>query len=219
MPVTGSSVYLCEAKPIVVEGLIRVAISSELFHLCGHSGEILDAFPEIEHLRPDIILIGGPGHDRTLPNIISKLLSIAPSSKIVLWPDTELAANVTIRCLQMGAVGVLRKSAPVSQMLDCLSRVAKGEIWLEGSLESLDAGHEERVRLPRLTRRERDIVEHLCRGLKNKEIAEALLITPGTVKTHLMHVFEKTGMKDRFQLALHGRELLGPVEAGREGAS
>ena len=219
MPVTGSSVYLCEAKPIVVEGFIRVAFSSELFHLCGHSGEILDAFSEIERLRPDIILLGGPGNGRTLPNIISKLLSIAPSSKIVLWPDTELAANVTIRCLQMGAVGVLRKSAPVSQMLDCLSRVAKGEIWLEGSLESLDAGHEERVRLPRLTRRERDIVEHLCRGLKNKEIAEALLITPGTVKTHLMHVFEKTGMKDRFQLALHGRRLLGPVEAGREGAS
>lgn len=216
---TGPSVYLCEAKPIVVEGLIRVASSSEFFHLCGHSGGILDALPEIENLRPDIILIGGPGNGRTFPNIIPKLLSIAPSSKIVLWPDTELAANETVRCFHMGAVGVLRKSAPVSQMLDCLNRVAKGEIWLEGSLESLDAGHEERVRLPRITRRERDIIEHLCRGLKNKEIAEALSITPGTVKTHLMHVFEKTGMKDRFQLALHGRQLLDLVEVGRERAS
>lgn len=219
VPVTGSSVYLCEAKPIVVEGLIRVASSSEIFYLCGHSSEILDAFPEIENLRPDIILLGGPGTGRTLPNLIPKVLSIAPSSKIVLWPDTELAANETVRCLQMGAVGVLRKSAPVSQMLDCLSRVAKGEIWLERSLESLDSGNEERARLPRITRRERDIIEHLCRGLKNKEIAEALAITPGTVKAHLMHVFEKTGMKDRFQLALHGRQLLDSIEVGRERAS
>ena len=219
MPVTGSSVYLCEAKPIVVEGLIRVASFSDVFHLCGHCGDVADAFSEIESLHPDIILLGGPGPGRTLPNIIPKLHSISPGSKIVLWPDAELAANETVRCLQTGAVGILRKSAPVSQMLDCLSRVAKGEIWLERSLESLDTGNEERVRPPRITRRERDIIEHLCRGLKNKEIAEALAITPGTVKTHLMHVFEKTGMKDRFQLALHGRQLLDSVEAGRDRAS
>ena len=219
MPVTGSSVYLCEAKPIVVEGFIRVASSSELFHLCGHASEVLNAFPEIESLHPEILLIGGAGSGRTLPNVIPKLHSISPSSKIVLWPDAELAANETVRCLQLGAAGVLRKSAPVSQILDCLSRVAKGEIWLEKSLDSLDSGNEERVRPPRITRRERDIIEHLCRGLKNKEIAEALAITPGTVKTHLMHVFEKTGMKDRFQLALHGRQLLDSVEVDRERAT
>ena len=56
--------------------------------------------------------------------------------------------------------------------------------------------------------REREIVEFVCRGMKNKEIAEALSITPGTVKVHLMHIFEKTGVKDRFQLALQGRQFL-----------
>jgi len=219
VPVTGTSVYLCESKPIVVEGLIRVASSGELFHLCGHSSEVLDALPEIEELRPNIVLMGGAGASRTLPSIIPKLFSVSPASKIVLWPDNEFAANETVRCLQLGVVGILRKSAAVSQMLDCLSRVAKGEIWLERSLDALDNGNHERVRPPRITRRERDIIEHLCRGLKNKEIAEALDITPGTVKTHLMHVFEKTGMKDRFQLALHGRQLLDSVEVDRERAS
>jgi DNA-binding NarL/FixJ family response regulator len=59
-----------------------------------------------------------------------------------------------------------------------------------------------------LTPRERDIVHHVCGGLKNKEIATALSITAGTVKVHLMHIFEKTGVKDRFELAVHGRKLL-----------
>jgi DNA-binding NarL/FixJ family response regulator len=203
----------------VVEGLIRIAACSDLFHLCGHAAEVADAIPEIESLRPDIILIGGSGPGRGLPAIIPKLLAIAPSCRIVLWPDGELAAHETVRCLQMGAMGVLRKSATVSQMLDCLNRVAKGEVWLEKSLDSNDGGMDERPRVPRITRRERDIIEHLCRGLKNKEIAEALAITPGTVKTHLMHVFEKTGMKDRFQLALHGRQLLDSTEFRRERAS
>ena len=52
-------------------------------------------------------------------------------------------------------------------------------------------------------------MHHVCGGLKNKEIAEALAITPGTVKVHLMHIFEKTGVKDRFELAVQGRRLLG----------
>ena len=55
---------------------------------------------------------------------------------------------------------------------------------------------------------------HVCGGLKNKEIAEALAITSGTVKVHLMHIFEKTGVKDRFELAVHGRRLVGHSHAG-----
>ena len=47
------------------------------------------------------------------------------------------------------------------------------------------------------------------RGLKNKQIAESLSITTGTVKVHLMHIFEKTGVKDRFELAMYGRKLRG----------
>jgi DNA-binding NarL/FixJ family response regulator len=52
-------------------------------------------------------------------------------------------------------------------------------------------------------------VRLVCRGLRNKQIAENLHITPGTVKVHLMHIFEKTGLKDRLALAVHGRELAG----------
>ena len=47
------------------------------------------------------------------------------------------------------------------------------------------------------------------RGLKNKQIGDALNITTGTVKVHLMHIFEKTGVRDRFELAMYGRKLRG----------
>jgi DNA-binding NarL/FixJ family response regulator len=60
----------------------------------------------------------------------------------------------------------------------------------------------------RLTKRERQIVETVSKGMKNKQIAETLGITPGTVKVHLMHIFEKTGARNRFQLALQGPQLL-----------
>ena len=62
---------------------------------------------------------------------------------------------------------------------------------------------------PRLTPREEEILTLVMRGMKNKQIADALSITTGTVKVHLMHIFEKTGVKDRFELAMYGRKIRG----------
>ena len=81
-------------------------------------------------------------------------------------------------------------------------------MWIEGSSEQSSDGSERRT-APRLTPREKQIVHQICEGQKNKEIAHALSITAGTVKVHLMHIFEKTGVKDRFELAIQGRKLLG----------
>ena len=77
-----------------------------------------------------------------------------------------------------------------------------------GSPEQSGDGSDRRS-APRLTPRERQIVHQICEGRKNKEIAQELSITAGTVKVHLMHIFEKTGVKDRFELAIQGRKLLG----------
>ncbi|MGH9660647.1 MAG: response regulator transcription factor, partial [Bryobacteraceae bacterium] len=102
-------------------------------------------------------------------------------------------------------------------VLECLRAVAQGNIWIENSMSSQVAGYLSRRNLPRLTRREQEIVGLICRGMKNKQIGEALAITTGTVKVHLMHIFEKTGVKDRFELALEAHKLV-PGEA-REGES
>jgi DNA-binding NarL/FixJ family response regulator len=112
------------------------------------------------------------------------------------------------RALRCGARGILKKTLPVAALLECLREVARGNVWIEGSAEQSPDGADRRS-TPRLTPREKQIVQQICEGQKNKEIAEALSITAGTVKVHLMHIFEKTGVKDRFELAIQGRKLLG----------
>ena len=62
-----------------------------------------------------------------------------------------------------------------------------------------------------LTPREQEIIALVARGLKNREIAAALSIATGTVKIHIMHIFEKTGIRDRFELAMYGLKMAGPV--------
>ena len=129
----------------------------------------------------------------------------APFSEIVVW-----AANISdvesFRLLQAGARGVVRKTANVSVLLDCLQSVVRKQIWTE-SLVAEDDSPLRRPRTRPLTPREQQVAELVSKGMKNREIAEALSIATGTVKIHLMHIFEKTGIRDRFELALHGLRL------------
>jgi DNA-binding NarL/FixJ family response regulator len=138
---------------------------------------------------------------------ISDVKSVHPRCQPVLWVQ-DLAEIDCFRALQIGARGVLKKTLPVESVRECLRSVSQGNIWIEGSVEQNRPGFERRA-APRLTPREREIVKQICAGMKNKEIAGTLSITAGTVKVHLMHIFEKTGVKDRFELAIHGRKLLG----------
>ena len=88
-------------------------------------------------------------------------------------------------------------------VLDCLHTVARDEIWTE----TLYLPRQSEAPPPRprsLTPREHEIITLVARGLKNREIAEELTIATGTVKIHIMHIFEKTGIRDRFELAMYG---------------
>lgn len=207
------TVFACEAQPIVVEGLIKVLGEAEDFEYAGSSPNLGEALEDLHRRRPDIILVDQAAGLKVVFQFISDVKSTSPHSQPVLWVN-DLAEIDCFRALQLGARGILKKTLPVSSVLDCLRSVGAGNVWIESSLSDHVMGTLDRRSSPRLTPREKEIVHHVCGGLKNKEIADALSITPGTVKVHLMHIFEKTGVKDRFELAVHGRRLLGVEHAG-----
>ena len=201
------SVFVCETHPIAIEGLRRVLSDSEEFELVGAvntSGEVL---PPVEQQKPDLLLLDQSIGLRTALQLIGEIRNVSPQTRGIMWVN-ELAEPECLRCLQAGARGVVRKNQPISVLYECLRSVAAGGLWLEHSLAQPVAGLGSRRNTPKFTPREREIVEQVCRGLKNKQIAEALSITPGTVKVHLMHIFEKAGVRDRFELAVQGGKLL-----------
>jgi two-component system, NarL family, nitrate/nitrite response regulator NarL len=201
------TVFACDSQPIVLEGLQKILSQSEEFQLLGLSSNLIEALGAVREYRPDILLVDHTGGLKMLFQFISDARSLCPQCQPVLWVN-DLAEIDCFRALQVGARGVFKKTLPVNSLMDCLKAVARGDIWIEGSVEQLSPGFERRS-APRLTPREREIVKQVCAGLKNKEIAGTLSITAGTVKVHLMHIFEKTGVKDRFELAIQGRKLLG----------
>jgi DNA-binding NarL/FixJ family response regulator len=206
------TVFACESQPIVLEGLAKVLADCHDLEFVGSAGTLSDALEALRQRHPDVLLVDQTPGLKVVFQFISDAKSTSPRCQPVLWVN-DLAEIDCFRALQLGARGILKKTLPIPSVIECLRSVGRGNVWIESSLSEHMGGSIDRRSTPRLTPREKEIVHHVCGGMKNKEIAEALTITPGTVKVHLMHIFEKTGVKDRFELAVHGRRLLGVEHA------
>ena len=209
------SVFACESQPIVVEGLQRVLANCDDLVFSGWASKAGDALEAIQRVRPDVVLIDGSVGLTAALRLLGNLKTSAPAH-CVLWV-VDLPEMDAFRALQIGARGILKKSLPISTLLECLREVAAGQIWMQQSDQA--TRFLERKEASRLTPREKEVVRLICRGFRNKQIAENLHITPGTVKVHLMHIFEKTGLKDRLALAVHGRELAGVEPLSNDAAA
>ena len=203
------TVYVCEPQPIIVEGLRQVVESSGDLEFAGDSRSGYEAIDRIGDSQPTVVLLDyGTGLKPTF-DLLTKIRARSARSHTVLWVN-QLTEVESFRALQTGARGILKKSMPVRTIVECLRAVGQGNLWIENSISNQVVGFLNRRNLPRLTPRESEIVSLVSRGMKNRQIADELRITTGTVKVHLMHIFEKTGVKDRFELALEAQKLLGP---------
>ncbi len=200
--------FICESQPVVVEGLAGILTGNPELELIGSSPNPVESIARIAELKPDLVMVDQSSGLRAVFTFLTDLKAASPGTRAVLW-IVDLAEIECFRALQLGARGILRRSLPIPTMIECLLTVGRGNLWLENSISDQVVGFLNRKSSNRLTPREREIVRAVCRGMKNKEIAEHLHITPGTVKVHLMHIFEKTGVKDRFELAVQGPKLLG----------
>jgi two-component system nitrate/nitrite response regulator NarL len=202
------TVFACESQPIVLAGLAKILANCDDLEFIGSAPNPTEALETVRQRHPDVILIDQSPGLKSVFQFLSDVKNTSSRCQPVLWVN-DLAEIDCFRALQIGARGILKKTLPVESVLECVRSVAHGNVWIESSLSEHVMGSFDRRAAPRLTPREKEIVHHVCGGLKNKEIADALSITAGTVKVHLMHIFEKTGVKDRFELAVHGRRLLG----------
>jgi two-component system nitrate/nitrite response regulator NarL len=207
------SVFACEAQPVAIEGLQKVLGICDDLALLGTVSKITDALDAISSLRPDVALVDLSAGLAPAIRLVTSLKAASVPSHIVLWV-VDLPEMEAFRALQMGVRGILKKTLPVAKLIECLREVGAGKIWMDDSEHV--AQFIQRKEASRLTPREKEVVRLICRGMKNKQIAENLHITAGTVKVHLMHIFEKTGLKDRLALAVHGRELAGTENQSKE---
>jgi DNA-binding NarL/FixJ family response regulator len=197
-----------------VEGLQSVVGRHPELRIIGHATDLCVAVAEFRRARADIFLLGQPPSAKSVLPLLGQAREADLGASLVVWVNDVSEVDL-FRASQMGARGIVRKTQSADTLVECLRTVGRGSVYLESGFGSRANSAPQRNGALRITPREREIVDFVCRGMKNKEIADELSITLGTVKVHLMHIFEKTGVRDRFQLAVQGRQLLSGAEESR----
>jgi DNA-binding NarL/FixJ family response regulator len=172
--------------------------------LAADGGEALQL---VQEHSPDVLVLDllmpeADGFEvlRTLDHAGSKVAAV------VLTASTNRADYV--QAVQLGARGLVLKGDPPQKLFAAIRAVAGGELAFSEDIAQqvlasmAGAGHEESAVLKRLSERERQIAALVARGLKNRDIAAELNISENTVKRHLQSIFDKTGARDRLELAV-----------------
>jgi DNA-binding NarL/FixJ family response regulator len=194
-----NKIILADSQAIFRAGTAKVLAMDEDLRIIAQCSDVdrmlhaLTTFPGsivlfASSMRPDMTLV------RTT-------LASMGSCGIVIAENNEAAAPY----MQQGFRGVVYRNVTGQALIECVRRVASGEIWLPPQLMPSDTPEEDmvgtRVR-DRLTPKEMRIVALIVQGCKNREIAIRLKTTEQVIKNYLRSIYDKTGVSDRLELAL-----------------
>ena len=198
---SGTSVVIVDDNPMVRAGL-RALLEVGGMDVLGEAGDGRQALTVVANLRPDVTLL-----DYRMPvaDGLEVLSRLADLTKVLLL-TSDGSNSVISTALARGASGFLTHAdLHPDVLLQAVTAVAGGEAWLAPSAAAMAVaqlrGRAERESAARirfgLTRRERELMELLVRGLTNGRIADELVLTEKTVKNHLNHVYAKLGVSHR----------------------
>ncbi|HEX4807785.1 MAG TPA: response regulator transcription factor [Bryobacteraceae bacterium] len=208
-----TTVSVCESQPLTVRGLHSLLDTTTDLRFCSAHGSAAEWMMSQYAEYTEVLIIdkglGAKAALDTLAQLASARAARRPAPDVIVW-GMSLTESEALRFLQAGAKGIVRKSADTDMLLACLRAVAQGKSWMQDTVFR-DAPMVQMTQKVPLTPREHQIMELVEQGFKNREIAQELGIRPGTVKIHLKHIFEKTGVHGRHGLALNGLRQKGVI--------
>jgi DNA-binding NarL/FixJ family response regulator len=215
-------VLLVDDQTLIRQG-IRLLLEIEPdIRVVGQAADGRAALEQVELLHPDVVLM-----DVRMPEMdgvaaTRAISSSHPEVKVIILTTFEDDETV-FEGLKAGASGYLLKDISSEEMAQAVRKVAGGEALIQARLTrkvlaefSRLATATDRPAAPRagaqalpvpLTERELDVLQALAHGLSNREIADSLVITEGTVKNHVSSLIDKLSVRDRTQAVLKGQEL------------
>jgi DNA-binding NarL/FixJ family response regulator len=216
-------VVIADDQAMVRKGFRLLLEDEPDIEVVGEAADGHEAIAAARRLRPDVTLM-----DIRMPNLdgleaTRRLLAGTEAPTRVLILTTFELTEYVYKALRAGASGFLIKDAPAEQLIDAVRIVAAGDALLSPSVTRRVI--EEFARLPApspdpppalqaLTAREIEVLRLIAKGLSNPEIAETLVLSGTTVKTHVSHVLMKLDLRDRVQAVVFAYES-GLVGLGR----
>ena len=205
------SLILADDHPIVLDGLENLFRLERDFQVVARCKNGIEAMQEVLRHRPEVLVldIRMPGKDGL--EIAREIHKGKLSTRVVLL-TAALDEEEFLEAVRLGVMGIVLKEMAPQILIQCIHKVHAGEQWIEPrsarqALEKMlrrEAGVRAIAHL--LTPREIEMVSMVAQGLRNKEIADKLCISEGTVKVHLHNIYEKLKVDGRLALLRYAQE-------------
>jgi DNA-binding NarL/FixJ family response regulator len=214
-------VLLVDDQSLVRAGFRMILNAEPDLEVVGEAGGGLGAVSNAEALTPDVILMDVRMPDLDGIEATRRIVRDEHSPRVLVLTTFDLDEYV-YEALRAGASGFLLKDAPEDQLLAAIRVVASGGSLFAPSVTRrlIQRFAEDRAPAPResaslgeLTERERDVLKLIARGLSNGEIAETLVVSEHTTKTHVSSILRKLDLRDRVQAVVLAYEC-GLVQPG-----
>jgi len=189
-------ILITDDHPVVRAGLSGMISAEAGFEVIGEAGNGKEAIALTGELKPDVVLM-----DLRMPEMdgvttIEHIKADYPDVNILVLTTYESDADI-LRAIETGATGYLLKDTPREELFGAIRLVAEGKSPLDPGvatrlMQRMRGSDEEG-----LSTREIEVLELVARGTSNKEIAKQLWVSETTVKSHMLHIFDKLGVTDR----------------------
>jgi DNA-binding NarL/FixJ family response regulator len=202
---------LADDHPLILDGLERLFSAEAGFEIQARCSNGEDSLTAVRRWHSDVLLLNlhMPGMDSIA--VARALKEEGLPTRVVILAGT-LDEREALECLRLGVAGLVLKDMAPSLVLQCVQKVAAGDVWVERrsfsrAMEHLlrrEAGAQ-RV-AGRLSDREIQVVRLCAQGMTNADLAGRLSLTEGTVKSHLHKVYGKLGVQGRSDLTRFAHE-------------
>ncbi|HEU4742841.1 MAG TPA: response regulator transcription factor [Meiothermus sp.] len=206
-PVSGEKIriLLVDDHSIVRRGLLAVLHSQPDFCVVGQADNGLRAIQQVERLRPDVVLM-----DLRMPEMggleaTQIITERYPQTRVIVLSAFDLESDVT-QAIKAGATSYLLKDASDAVLFRAIREALQGNAVLSPRVSGLLLNQLRASAVPRLTSRELEILRLISLGHTNPEIAQQLQVGLPTVRTHVINIFNKLGVKDRSAAVAAGYE-------------
>ena len=205
------SLVLADSHPILMVGLEQLFLKEEDFAVLASCADGEQALAAVAAHKPDVLVMDLQLPKKDGATLLREMASKHPATRVVLL-TAVMDEDQLLEAVRLGVSGIILKEMPSHLLIKCVEKVHAGGQWLElnAVFRALDKAikREDGTRevTAVLTPRELEVVRLVVKGTKNKEIAEKLFISEGTIKIHLHNIYEKLNVKGRVELILFAQK-------------
>jgi two-component system nitrate/nitrite response regulator NarP len=201
-------VLLADDHPMIASALEMLLRGTD-YQLVGRARTGKEALAQIDEVKPDLVLLDVNMPDGSGIDVLRKLRRSGEERPIILL-TAGLDDPQLIAADDLEPNGVVLKTSDPALLLQCMDQILEGKTWVDPEIADRTKAAKQRLSsLPPLTPRERELVELVRQGLRNRDIAQRLGVTEGTVKVYLHSIFDKVGVGSRTELAIRAAGLIG----------